>query len=170
MDRLLTRAQHARARLEAPSPASPPDATALLTMPLETFATVGGALQVTVPWWPTPLWFAGTVADAEALTGEGYPRATIWTARELLDVLALAPDRASLRTLATAKHLFDGDCSLSSLPSRSDSPSLPSPSSLTRMKRDRERRKKRANQRAREAKEAKEAEGTDDLPGVEGKP
>jgi hypothetical protein len=124
MDRLLTRAQEARARLEHQPRPPGPTAAAVAALSLDAFVTAGLAVQVSVAWWPTSLWFVGTAASAAALAAEGYPRATIWTAHELLNVLQVAPDRATLHTLATAKHLFDGDLSLSSLASHSDTYSL----------------------------------------------
>ena len=55
-------------------------------------------------------WFVPDERHAEMLVCEGVKRGRIWTARELLDVMALRDRTPELvKTLALAKIAFDGD-------------------------------------------------------------
>jgi hypothetical protein len=164
MDSLLARAKQALAQHRQTTAGLTETPAEVLAMPLEEFARAGLAVQVSVPWWPTPLWFVGTPEAAGALAQEGIPRATIWTAAELLDVLQVAPDHQTLRTLAAAKHLFDGDLSLSSLPSPPGKASLLSPSSHTRVRDEREERERQGEKSKAEGETSERSEGSGEAP------
>lgn len=79
-------------------------------MPLDQFAREGQLSEVRVPWLDVTLWFVPDERDTEALDGEGVERGRVWTARELMEVMAL-PDLVSdtVRTIAIAKMTFEGD-------------------------------------------------------------
>lgn len=82
----------------------------LLAMPLDVFAREGRPLEIRVPWWPTTLWFAPGVADAEALTREGIARHLVWTSGELCQLLTAAPLTTDvLITVMLARQSFGGD-------------------------------------------------------------
>lgn len=70
----------------------------------------GQLLKVRVPWHNETLWLVPEGRDTEALDREGVERGRVWTARELMEVMAL-PDLASdtVRTIAIAKMTFGGD-------------------------------------------------------------
>jgi hypothetical protein len=61
-------------------------------LPLGRFEQEGGPLEVRVPWHPATLWFVPDELHAEMLICEGVRRGRIWTAKELMHVMAL-PDR-----------------------------------------------------------------------------
>jgi len=65
---------------------------------------------VRVPWLGVDLWFVPEERDAETLRCEGVSRGRIWTAGELMAVMAL-PDHAPeiVQRLALVKREFDGD-------------------------------------------------------------
>lgn len=97
---------------EVPAPPvprpDPDDLARVLGLPLDQLDRV---VIVRVPWLDVPLWFVPDEANAQALIAAGEAtRGAVWTARELLDLLAvpgLAKDQA--RTVALAKLQFDGD-------------------------------------------------------------
>jgi hypothetical protein len=82
----------------------------LAAMPPDQYAREGDPLEIRVTWHGETLWFAPEERDAEALGREGVNRGRVWTARELMEVMAL-PDLASdtARTIAIAKMTFGGD-------------------------------------------------------------
>ncbi len=102
-----------------PSPPGPnrPDSrgfaeavTRFLGMPLHQFAREGAFLEIEVPWLEVTLFFVPTEADMRTLTMEGISRGRVWTARELMDLLAiprLTPQQA--QTVALAKLEFGGE-------------------------------------------------------------
>jgi hypothetical protein len=79
-------------------------------VPLERFEQEGGPLEVRVPWHRDTLWFVPDERHAELLICEGVKRGRIWTARELMDAMALPGLRFEVvKTLALAKIEFDAD-------------------------------------------------------------
>lgn len=105
----LLRPRDAPGTLRPGAPGFPETVARLLGLPLDHFAEAGACLQVRVPWWPEPLWFVATEADAEALVRGGVSRGRVWTAGELMDLLAVpgvTQDQA--RTVALAKLEFGG--------------------------------------------------------------
>lgn len=82
----------------------------VLAMPLDRFAEEGCPLEVKVPWFPLTLWFARGDADVEVLVHEGVSRGRIWTAGELLDVLAIPTMTPTyMQTVAKAKLELGGE-------------------------------------------------------------
>ncbi len=82
----------------------------LLGMPLDLFAREGSPIEVRVPWLPVTLGFVPTEADAEALAREGASRGRIWTARELMNLLAIDEiTTEEVKTIASAKLEFGGE-------------------------------------------------------------
>jgi hypothetical protein len=79
-------------------------------MPLARFVREGHLLEIRVPWHTETLWFVPDERDAAALGRDGAGRGRVWTAGELIAVMAL-PDRtpAVVRSLALAKLAIDGD-------------------------------------------------------------
>jgi len=67
-------------------------------------------LEVRIPWVDVTLWFVPDERDAEALGPEGVTRGRVWTARELIALMAL-PDRTPeiVQGVALAKRAIDGD-------------------------------------------------------------
>jgi hypothetical protein len=98
------------ARRLAPGAKPSPDLAAILAMPLDQFAREGQLLEVRVPWLDVTVWFVPEERDAEALGREGVPRGRVWTATELMGVMAL-PGRTAetVQGLALAKRAIDGD-------------------------------------------------------------
>jgi hypothetical protein len=82
----------------------------ILAMPLDEFDSHGKLLEVQVPWLGVTLWFVSEERDAEALVLDGVIRGRVWTATELMDVMAIS-ERTSeaLWAIALAKLAFDGD-------------------------------------------------------------
>ena len=82
----------------------------LVALPLDQFEHEGQLLEVLVPWHNETLWLVPEGRDTEALDREGVDRGRVWTARELMEVMAL-PDLASdtVWTIAFAKMTFGGD-------------------------------------------------------------
>ena len=80
----------------------------LLLLPLDEFAHRGQPIEIRVPWWPLSLWFVPGEPDARLLEAEGVSRGRIWTAGELMDVLAIR-DQPAARMVAIAKLEFAGD-------------------------------------------------------------
>jgi hypothetical protein len=110
---LAERLGRRRGTARVPDVARPPgivDMTGILAMPLDQFACEGQSLEVRVPWLDATLWFVSEEQDAEALLRDGVSRGRAWTARELMDVMAIS-ERTSdaIRTIALAKLTFDGD-------------------------------------------------------------
>jgi hypothetical protein len=80
---------------------------AVVSMPLPIYAREGQPLEVRVPWWPQTLWFVPDETHAHALEFEGVSRGRIWTAAELINVVALDNDQAT-QLVAIAKREFAG--------------------------------------------------------------
>ncbi len=92
-----------------PSPTPEVLVSHFLSMPLDQFERDGRPLEVLVEWMPVTLWFVPRGTDAEAMAQQGVSRGRIWTAQELMDLLAIAdlpPER--LRLIAIAKSEFNG--------------------------------------------------------------
>jgi hypothetical protein len=79
-------------------------------MSLDRFEVEGSPLEVRVRWLSETLWFVPTERDAATLGREGIGRGRVWTARELMDLMAI-PDRPQevVEVIAAAKIAFDGD-------------------------------------------------------------
>ena len=86
------------------------EALPFLGMPLDVFARAGASLEVRVRWLDVTLWVVPTDRDAAQLMAEGVRRGRIWTAAELMQLMAIA-DRTpeAVKTLARAKLGLDGD-------------------------------------------------------------
>jgi hypothetical protein len=99
------------ARTNASSGAEAVDAlmSPLIAMPLDVFARNGQWLEVRVPWVKVTLWFVPEERDAETLGGEGVHRGRVWTARELIGVMAITGRSEALPSITLAKLTFDGD-------------------------------------------------------------
>lgn len=80
----------------------------LLLLPLDEFAHRGQPIEIRVPWWPLTLWLVPDERHARLLEAEGVSRGRIWTAGELIDMLAV-PDQPSARMVAIAKLEFGGE-------------------------------------------------------------
>ena len=100
-----------RLGVEPPRPAPDPATVArLLGMPLDRFEREGAPMEIRVPWLPVTLWLVPAEADAEALVGEGVSRGRVWTAWELMDLLAIPGlTREQAQTVARVKATFDGE-------------------------------------------------------------
>jgi hypothetical protein len=81
----------------------------LIAMPLDVFARNGQWLEVRVPWVKVTLWVVPEERDAETLGGEGVHRGRVWTARELIGVMAITGRSEALPSITLAKIRFDGD-------------------------------------------------------------
>jgi hypothetical protein len=90
------------------SEASRAPALPVLRMRLDEFFDRGQPLEVRVPWWPQTLWFVPDEPHARILEAEGVSRGRIWTAGELMDLLAV-PGTPNVCLLALAKLEFAGD-------------------------------------------------------------
>ena len=86
------------------------DLTELLGMPLDRFMREGQLLEVRVPWLEVTLWFVPEERDAAALERSGTRRGRVWTASELIRLMAI-PDRTQevVETITRAKLAVDGD-------------------------------------------------------------
>lgn len=83
-----------------------------LGMSLDTFEQEGALLELAVPWLDTNLWFVPGEQDAAALAMEGVNRGRVWTAKELLDLLAIPGlPKEQVQTIARAKMIFEGTVS-----------------------------------------------------------
>lgn len=100
-----------RLGVEPPQPAPDPAAVGrLLGMPLDQFAREGCPVEIKTPWLDLPLWLVPSEAAAEALVREGVSRGRVWTAGELLDLLAVPGlTREQARTVALVKATFTGE-------------------------------------------------------------
>lgn len=109
VEKLLTNPRAGEEQTDRCNP-SPSDLVArLLSMPLDRFEQEGQPLEVKVPWLSTPLWFVPSAAEAEGLVKEGVSRGRVWTAQELLDLLAIpGVTKEQVRKIATAKAIFEG--------------------------------------------------------------
>ena len=87
-----------------------PDLTELLTMPLDQFMREGQLLEVRVPWLEVTLWFVPEERDAAALERSGTRRGRVWTATELIRLMAM-PDRTQevVEMITRAKLAVHGD-------------------------------------------------------------
>ncbi len=93
-----------------PARPDPAELAPLLEMPLEVFAREGQPIEVRVAWWPVTLFFVPDVRHAEMLGREGIGRERVWTAGELLALLAGAPWTAeALRVVMVARRELDGE-------------------------------------------------------------
>lgn len=81
----------------------------LLSLSLPSFAREGQPLEVRVPWWPQTLWFVPDERYAGLLQADGISRGRIWTARELLDLMATRDPADAARVVAIVKLEFDGE-------------------------------------------------------------
>lgn len=80
-----------------------------LAMSLDVFEQEGLSMEIAVAWFEKTLWFVPTRAEAEILTKEGISRGVIWTARELIDLLAIPSlTKEHVKQIATAKAIFQG--------------------------------------------------------------
>jgi hypothetical protein len=79
-------------------------------MPLSRFAREGQCLEVRVPWLEVTLWFVPEERDAAGIERTGASRGRVWTASELMALMAL-PDRtpAIVETITHSKLALDGD-------------------------------------------------------------
>jgi hypothetical protein len=105
------------------SPPSPPTAEAFsfLAMPLDQFQAEGALLEVRVPWLEVTLWLVPAERDVAVLLREGLSRGRIWTAAELMQLMALSDRRSdTVKTLALAKLTLDGTISDVQLHLRAD--------------------------------------------------
>jgi hypothetical protein len=67
-------------------------------------------VEVRVPWLPVTLWFVPGESEAEGLLADSVSRGRIWTAGELLDLLAVPGiTKAAARHVALAKLEVDGE-------------------------------------------------------------
>jgi hypothetical protein len=82
---------------------------AVLGMPLDVYAQHGGPIEVAVPWWPETLWFVPDGRHAALLEAEGVSRGRLWTAGELMDLLAVRGAPNDVCLVARAKLEFAGD-------------------------------------------------------------
>jgi len=86
------------------------EALPFLAMTLEEFQARGALLEVRVPWLEVTLWFVPTDDDVDLLMAGGMRRGRIWTASELMQLLAIAggtPETVS--TITHAKLATDGE-------------------------------------------------------------
>ncbi len=93
-------------------PGQPEFAEALAAMAdtaLTEFERSNVLLEVRVRWWPETLWFVGGAPDAERLAADGVARHRIWTANELIALLAGSLGSYELSTLMVARREFNGD-------------------------------------------------------------
>lgn len=82
----------------------------LLAMPLNQFQREGDPMEIKVPWFDAPLWFVPSAAEAEGLVKQGVSRGRVWTAKELLDLLAIpGVTREQVKKVAMAKAIFQGE-------------------------------------------------------------
>jgi hypothetical protein len=66
--------------------------------------------KVRVAWHAQTLWFVPEERDAETLVRDGVSRGRVWTAAELMDVMAISGlTREAVQTIAMGKLTFDGD-------------------------------------------------------------
>lgn len=93
-----------------PARPDPAELAPLLEMPLDVFAREGQPLEVRVAWWPVTLFFVPDVRHAEMLWLEGIAPERVWTAGELLALLAGAPWTAeALRVVMIARRELGGE-------------------------------------------------------------
>jgi hypothetical protein len=97
-----------RLRAELPPP-QPEEVTPLLAMSLDVFARADALLEVRVPWLDGTLWMVPTDQDGDRLMAEGVSRGRIWTAGELIQLMAFG-DRTpeTAKTITHAKLAVDG--------------------------------------------------------------
>lgn len=113
--RALRRARSEPALRDAPTraPAGSPrhvaEALQFLGMPLDVFQCAGASLEVRVPWLDVTLWMVPTDRDVAGLMAEGIRRGRIWTAAELMDLMAIAERTPeTVKTVTHAKLEMDG--------------------------------------------------------------
>jgi hypothetical protein len=82
----------------------------LLAMALDWFACEGQLLEIRVPWLGVTLWFVPDERGADALGREGVRRGRVWTAMELMALMALrCRTPPTVQSLAHAKYTIDRD-------------------------------------------------------------
>lgn len=86
------------------------EALPFLGMSLDEFQSSGASLEVRVPWLDVTLWMVPTEREAAHLMAEGVRRGRIWTAAELMQLMAIA-DRTpeTVKTVTHAKLELDGE-------------------------------------------------------------
>ncbi len=107
----------ATARAGGPPPALRPgdagfaeEVARLVAMPLDQYAREGASLEIRVPRHAETLWLVPTERDAAALAREGVSRGRVWTAGELMDLMAMpVRTQADIRTITLAKVSVDGE-------------------------------------------------------------
>lgn len=107
----LERERQAKAGYQGrPEPSPDPDlASRVLQMPFEEFQSAGATVEVKVPWDTEPIWFVSDETLAATLTREGVSRGRIWTANELLNLMAIPGiTKEQAKKIATAKRIFEG--------------------------------------------------------------
>jgi hypothetical protein len=86
------------------------EALPFLAMPLDMFALAGASLEVRVPWLDVTLWMVPTDRDGDRLMAEGVSRGRIWTAGELMQLMAIGDQTPEIvRTIAHAKLAVGGE-------------------------------------------------------------
>lgn len=82
----------------------------LLEIPLGRFELEGCPMEVRAGWFQETLWWVPTEKDAGELMREGVSRGRIWTAHELMDLLAIPIlTKDQVWTIALAKAEFGGE-------------------------------------------------------------
>jgi hypothetical protein len=82
----------------------------LLAMPLDEFQARGALLKLRVPWLSVTLWIVPTARDVATLMAEGVNRGCIWTAAELMDLMAIVPrSQDCVHTIIRVKLAMDGE-------------------------------------------------------------
>ncbi len=105
----LALAKAALSRLRA-APADPATVARLLKMPLDVFARDGQPIEVRVPWLGVTLWMVPNDQDGDRLMAEGVSKGRIWTAGELIQLMAIG-DRTpeTVKTITHAKLAVGGE-------------------------------------------------------------
>jgi hypothetical protein len=82
----------------------------LLALPLDRYELAGQPLEIRVPWLEPTLWLVPGDHQAAPLIEEGIDRGRIWTAAELMRLLAI-PDRTAeaVRAVTFAKLAVAGE-------------------------------------------------------------
>mgnify|MGYP001561888075 CR=1 FL=1 len=82
----------------------------VVAMSLDRYVREGAPLEIRVPWHAETLWLVPVEPDAELFGRGGVSRGRVWTARELIALMALL-DRTPdiVQSLALAKRAVDRD-------------------------------------------------------------
>lgn len=106
--RLIEAKPMVMAALARPAPMA--GAIPFLAMSLDEFRARGALLEVRVPWLPVTLWMVPTERDVAVLMREGVTRGRIWTAAELMNLMAIAGRTSDVvQTITHAKLEMDGE-------------------------------------------------------------